>query len=111
MTILKIITIHHECRCRIEISHSRGRNFYQGRGLQSPWLNSDPEGEISLFHIDRLMLDCFSPHFSKLFFLLKHKKSLKRKINHALLIGLAFIMSLRVYFSGMKMGVNIVCNL
>ena len=27
------ITIHHECPCRIEISHTRGRNLIQGRGL------------------------------------------------------------------------------
>ena len=47
----KIITIHHEYPCRIEISHPRGRNFNQGRGLPSPWLNSDPESEISLSHI------------------------------------------------------------
>ena len=29
----KIITIHHECPCRIGKSQLRGRNFYQGRGL------------------------------------------------------------------------------
>ena len=63
----KIITIHHECPCRIEISHPRGRNFNQGRGLPSPWLNSDPEGEISLSYMDRLMMDRFSPTFSKFF--------------------------------------------
>ena len=60
-------TIHHECLCRIEISHPRGRNFNQGRGLPSPWLNSDPEGEISLSYMDRLMMDRFSPTFSKFF--------------------------------------------
>ena len=27
------ITIHPECPCRIKISHPRGRNFNQGRGL------------------------------------------------------------------------------
>ena len=29
-TAEKIITIHHECPCRIGKSHPRGRNFYQG---------------------------------------------------------------------------------
>ena len=62
-----IITIHHECPCRIEISHPRGRNFNQGRGLPSPWLNSDPEGEISLSYMDRLMMDRFSPTFPRFF--------------------------------------------
>ena len=62
-----IITIYHECPCRIEISHPRGRNLNQGRGLPSPRLNSDPEGEISLSYMDRLMMDCFSPTFSKVF--------------------------------------------
>ena len=50
-----------------EISHTRGRNFNQGQGLPSPWLNSDPEGEISLSYMDRLMMDCFSPTFSRFF--------------------------------------------
>ena len=63
----RTITIHHECPCRIEISHPRCRNFNQGRGLPSPWLNSDPEGEISLSYMDRLMMDCFSPTFSRFF--------------------------------------------
>ena len=63
----KIITIHHERPCRIEISHPRGRKFNQGRGLPSPWLNSDPEGEISLSYIDRLMMDRFSPFFRRVF--------------------------------------------
>ena len=63
----KIITIHHECPCRIEISHPRGRNFNQGRGLPSPWLNSDPEGEISVSYMDRLMMDRFFSHFSEVF--------------------------------------------
>ena len=64
---MKNITIHHECPCRIEISHPRGRNFNQGRGLPSPWLNSDPEGEISLSYMDRLMMDRFSPTFPRFF--------------------------------------------
>ena len=61
----KTITIHHERPCRIEISHPRGRKFNQGRGLPSPWLNSDPEGEISLSYIDSLMMDRFSPTFRR----------------------------------------------
>ena len=68
----KIITIHHERPCRIEISHPRGRKFNQGRGLPRPWLNSDPEGEISLSYMDRLMMDRFSPIFEG--FLSEHKK-------------------------------------
>ena len=57
----------HEFPCRIEISHPRGRNFNQGRGLPSPRLNSDPKGEISLSYMDRLMIDCFSPTFPRFF--------------------------------------------
>ena len=53
-----------ECLCRIEISHLSGRNLNQGRGLLSPLLNSDPEDEITLSHMDRLMMDCFSPTFT-----------------------------------------------
>ena len=52
--------------CENEMSHPRGRNFNKGRGLPSPWLNSDPGGEISLSYMDRLMVDFFS-HFSKVF--------------------------------------------
>ena len=66
-TNVKIITIHHELPCRIEISHPRGRKFNQGRGLPSPWLNSDPQGEISLSYMDRLMMDRFSPTFRRVF--------------------------------------------
>ena len=62
--VCKIITIR---PCRIEISHPRGQNLNQGRGLPSPWLNSDPEGEISLSYMDRLMMDCFSPTFPRFF--------------------------------------------
>ena len=65
--MIEIITIRHECPYRIEISQSRGRNFNQGRDLPSPWLNSDPEGEISLSYIDRLMMDCFSPTYTSFF--------------------------------------------
>ena len=53
--------------CEKEMSHPRGRKFYQGRGLPSPWLNSDPEGEISLSYMDRLMMDRFSPTFRRVF--------------------------------------------
>ena len=63
----KTITIHHERPCRIEISHPRGRKFNQGRGLPSPWLNSDPKGEISLSYMDRLMMDRFSLTFRRVF--------------------------------------------
>ena len=35
-----------------KISHPRGRDFNQGQGLLSPWLNSDPEVEISLSYMD-----------------------------------------------------------
>ena len=65
--LVKTITIHHERPCRTEISHLRGRKFNQGRGLPSPWLNSDPEGEISLSYMDRLMMDRFSPTFGRVF--------------------------------------------
>ena len=62
----KIITIHHECPCRTEKSHPRGRNFYQGRGLPSPGRNSKPESEMDLSYMDWLMMDYFSPTFSEL---------------------------------------------
>ena len=75
ISLRKSITIHHERPCRIEISHPRGRKFNQGRGLPSPWLNSDPEGEISLSYMDRLMMDRFSPIFEG--FLSEHKNSTK----------------------------------
>ena len=61
--VSEIITIQHECPCSIEISHPWGRNLNQGQGLRSPWLNSNPEGEISLSYMDRLTMDCFSPTF------------------------------------------------
>ena len=38
------ITIHHDYPCRIGKSHPRGRKFYQGRGLPSPWLKFRPRG-------------------------------------------------------------------
>ena len=49
--------------CEKETSHPTCQNFNHGRGLQSPWLNSDTEGEIFLSFVDRLMMDCFSPTF------------------------------------------------
>ena len=41
---IKSITIHHECPCWIGKSHPSGWNFYQGRGLPSPWLKFQPRG-------------------------------------------------------------------
>ena len=40
----KNIGSHHECPCRIEKSHPRGRNLNNGRGLPSPWLKFLPRG-------------------------------------------------------------------
>ena len=57
------IRIHHECPCRIRKSHPRGRTSNQGWGLLSLWLNSYPEGEISLSCMDWLKTDSFSPTF------------------------------------------------
>ena len=57
------ITIHHECPCRTEICPPMGRNFNQGKSLH--WLNSDQECEISLSYMDRLMMDSFFSHLSK----------------------------------------------
>ena len=67
--------------CKIEISHPRGRNFNQGQGLPSPWLNSDPKGDISLPYMVRLDHDglFFFPLFQV--FLSEHKK-LKKKREH-----------------------------
>ena len=74
----------------IEMSHPRDWNLNQGRGLQSPSINSDPEGEISLSYMDRLMMDCLSPTLSS-FLLMKHKNvNLTLKI---LLIGFRLILS------------------
>ena len=71
------ITLYHECPCRIEKSHLSGQNFNQGLGLQSPWLNSNPKGEIQLSFIDKLTVDCFS-HYSKFFC---HNINSKKVIN------------------------------
>ena len=103
----KIITIHHECPCRIEISHPRGRKFTQGRGLPSPWFNSYPKGEISLSYMDRLMMD-FS-HFSK-DFCQNIKTPLKSQFFNFLLIGLSLFLSSRVFLSDFETGVNVVCT-
>ena len=67
----KIITIEHEWPYWIKIYHPSGQNLNQGRGLPSPWLNSDPEGEISLSYMNRFMMDCFFPTFEG--FLAEHK--------------------------------------
>ena len=103
-----IIRIHHECPCRIEISHPRGRNFNPGRGLPSPWLNSDPEGDISLSYMDRLMMDCFLPLFQG--FLSEHKKSKKHEKLNFLLVGFTLFLSSRVFLSGFKMDGNLICT-
>ena len=42
-----------------------GVEFQPGTRL-SPWLNSNPEGEIHLSYMDWLMLVYFSPTFSEL---------------------------------------------
>ena len=102
----EIITIHHECPCRIEISHPRGQIFSQSRGLPSPWLNSDPEGDISLSYMDRLMMNCFLPLFEGLFS--EHKNLRKNENLNFLPIGFTTFLSLRVFLSGIDMGVNLV---
>ena len=109
-TEIEIITIHHECPCRIDISHLRGWNFNQGQGLPSPWFNSDPEGEISLSYMDRPMMDCFSPTFSRL--LCQNIKNVQNRENfNFLLVGFTLFLSSRLFLSGIQMGVNIVCTL
>ena len=94
----KIITIHHEYPCRIEISHPRARNFNQGQGLPRPWLNSHPEGEISLSYMDRLMMDCFSPTFPR-YFVGTEKVQKGEKLNF-LLVRFALFLSARVFLLG-----------
>ena len=66
-SLCKNITIHHECPCRIEISHRRGLNFNQGQALLSLCLNSDTGGEISLSYMDRLIMGSFSFLLPKVF--------------------------------------------
>ena len=109
ISLENIITIHHDCPCRVEISHPRGRNFNQGRGLPDPWLNSDPEGENSLSYMDRLMTDCFSPTFRG--FCPNNKNPKKRKNLNFVLVGLKLFSRSRLVSSGIKMGVNVVCTL
>ena len=46
-----------------------------GERLAKSWLNSDPEGAISLSLMDKLMNDCFPPTFSMV--LVELKKSSK----------------------------------
>ena len=73
--------------------------------MPSPWLNSNPEGEISLFYIDRLMIDCFSPTFPS-FFLLELKTSKKRENFNFLLVGFILVLSSGLFLSGIEMGAN-----
>ena len=94
----KIITIHHEYPCRIEISHPRARNFNQGQGLPRPWLNSHPEGDISLSYMDRLMMDLFFSHFSKVF--CRNREVQKREKLNFLLVRFALFLSARVFLLG-----------
>ena len=68
------ITIHHECPRRKEISHPRGRNLIQGRGL---------------------------PLFEK--FCLNIKTKIKEKF-YLFLVGFTTFPSLRVFLSGIEMG-------
>ena len=101
--VCKNITIHHECPCSIEISHLRSRKFNQGRSLPRPWLNYNPEGEIFLPNMERLMMDCFSPTFPS--FLSEHKKPKHEKMN-LLLVGFTLFQSSQMFLSGIKMGEN-----
>ena len=93
------IAIHHECPCRIEISHPRGQNFNQGQGLPCPSLNSNPEGEIFLSNMERLMMDCFSPTFPRLF-LSEHKKSKQHEKNEPFTRWIYIISELTSVFIG-----------
>ena len=81
----KIRSIHHECPCRIEIFHLKPH----------PWLSSDPEGEISLSYMDRLIMDCSFPTFLRFF-----ARTLRKKREHLnfLIVDLTFISSSRVFF-------------
>ena len=91
------------------LSHPRGQNFNQGRDLPSSWLNSDPEGEISLSYMDRLMMVCFFPTFPRYFVGTKKCPKILKKLNF-LLVGITLFLSSRVFLSGIKRGVNIVCT-
>ena len=46
--------------------------------MPSPWLNSDPSGEISVSNMDRLMMDYFSLLFQA--YLLENKNTIKQEI-------------------------------
>ena len=67
---------------------------------------SDPECEISLSYMDRLLMDCFSPTF-RIFFWLKHKKS---KQPRTFKLFTLWIYVIYVFLSGLTMGGNIVCT-
>ena len=45
--------------------------------MPSPWLNSDPMGEIPLSYMDRLMMDYFSPTFPRFLSKIKISKIVK----------------------------------
>ena len=67
ISVLEIITVHHEFPCRIGTSHPTGRNFYQGRGLPKTLVEiPTPKGIISLSYMDWLTMDYFSPTSSEL---------------------------------------------
>ena len=82
----KIITIHHECLCWIEISHPRRRNFTL-------------HGQA----IDGLL----SSHFANVF-LSKHKKSKRSENCNFFTHWIYTISEFTSVLSGIKMGVNIV---
>ena len=64
---------HQECPCKTEKPYPRGLNLPRYKALSSPWLNSNPKGEISIFNMDRLMMDYFSSTFTSIFG--EHEKS------------------------------------
>ena len=64
---------------------SEGSEFNQGRGLQSLWLNCDPKVEISLFYMEKLMMDCFSSNFPRLFVVYKNSKKNVKSLTFCLL--------------------------
>ena len=105
----KIITIHHECPCRIGKSHSKGQNFYQGRGLLSPWLKFLPWGwDFPILH--GLAHDgLFFSHFYWTLNLKSDSATTVEKLNF-LTSGLKWILSSSACLSGLAMGVNIVCT-
>ena len=89
--------IHHEERpCTIEIAHARGhiQGDNHGRGLPSPWLNFDPESELTLSCMDMLMIHCFSATFPN--FLSQHKSKNVKKF--FLLVGFTLLLSSQVFY-------------